>query len=397
LKKRVLFCISNLNIGGVERHVIDQIPYLQKFDQDIEYAVCAFNGGSFEIEAREKIENSGAKLILLNRKGRWDVKFLFDLRRVVRDFQPNIVHAHNFGACFWIRILLRSLTQIIICHYGGISQVTRYWSRFLERMLLSRTDVCVFNSFATQRVFENAISFPVKKIVIHNGLDCEKYKYDALDHDCHDAGYPFQLLSLGRITAIKACDIQLLALHELKKRGRHVQLVMVGDGDSLPALKQMAEELDISSLVQFEGFQKNVEYYYRRANLFLVTSYHETFCLSLCEAMLFKLVCISAATGGPTEIINHGENGYFVPCDIRLPDDIMPKWRPMIYHGNSGNLEKPMGISVSRLVEQIEYIIDNYGGLDRMRDRAQKTVLEKFSMERHCHSLIALYRELLNC
>ena len=53
----------------------------------------------------------------------------------------------------------------------------------------------------------------------------------------------------------------------------------------------------------FCGLQLNVHEFYEKSDLFLVTSYNETFCLSLCEAMYHRLVCIAGNVGGPSEIV----------------------------------------------------------------------------------------------
>ena len=123
-----------------------------------------------------------------------------------------------------------------------------------------------------------------------------------------------ELLFVGRMAfSQKRPDHLLRIWAKLEKRFPAWSLRVVGDGDYLPALKELAGTLGLER-VHFEGFQKP-EPYYRDASILCMTSAYEGFGLVLVEAASFG--CVPAAFdsfAAVRDIIADGENGCLVPA-----------------------------------------------------------------------------------
>lgn len=73
----------------------------------------------------------------------------------------------------------------------------------------------------------------------------------------------------------------------------------------------LAKKLGLRNLVSFEGQQRSLDLYYRKAHFFVYPStWQEVFGISLVEAMAYGLPCIANNVGGIPEIIKDGQNGY---------------------------------------------------------------------------------------
>ena len=123
-----------------------------------------------------------------------------------------------------------------------------------------------------------------------------------------------ELLFVGRMSYVEKRPDHLLHIWaKLEKRFPAWSLRFVGDGDYLPALKELAGTLGLAR-VFFEGFQ-NPEPYYREASIFCLTSAYEGFGLVLVEAASFGCVPVAFDSfAAARDIIADGENGCLVPA-----------------------------------------------------------------------------------
>ena len=124
------------------------------------------------------------------------------------------------------------------------------------------------------------------------------------------------VLTIGRLIKTKNLDRLIRNFAEIGRSDW--KLVIVG-GDAQKQqhecnLKALAQELGAESYIRFEGFQSDVEAYYRESKIFAFTSSSEGFPNVIGEALAFGLPTVSYdCTAGPSEMITDGENGYLVP------------------------------------------------------------------------------------
>ena len=88
------------------------------------------------------------------------------------------------------------------------------------------------------------------------------------------------------------------------------KLLMVGDGPLRPDIEKQVKELRIQDDVVFMGKSSDVVRVLCLADLFLLTSEHESFGLAALEAMASKTPVISSNAGGIPEVNIHGVSGF---------------------------------------------------------------------------------------
>jgi GalNAc-alpha-(1->4)-GalNAc-alpha-(1->3)-diNAcBac-PP-undecaprenol alpha-1,4-N-acetyl-D-galactosaminyltransferase len=126
----------------------------------------------------------------------------------------------------------------------------------------------------------------------------------------------FKVVSIGRITYQKGFDILISAFAKCSDKHPNWSLIIIGEGEEKPNLVKMANELGISSKVNFLGRVKEPELILFYADMFVMASRLEGFPNVLLEAMACGLPVISTdCPSGPAEIIEHGLNGLLVPPD----------------------------------------------------------------------------------
>lgn len=121
------------------------------------------------------------------------------------------------------------------------------------------------------------------------------------------------LLTVGRLWKVKD-QATLIRAFAIVRKTKDVRLVILGEGPLEIALKQLAEQLQISNYIDFKGFVDNPYSYYANAELFVLSSIFEGFGNVLVEALSFGLPIVSTnCLGGPKFILDNGKYGDLVP------------------------------------------------------------------------------------
>lgn len=130
---------------------------------------------------------------------------------------------------------------------------------------------------------------------------------------------PFEILSVGQLVPIKAHRILLEAVARVARELPCVRLRLVGDGPERKGLEEYAISLGLGDRVRFEGalaFDRVLDLY-RRADLFVLSSFDEGVPVVLMEAMAMEVPCVATRITGIPELIREGVDGLLVaPSDV---------------------------------------------------------------------------------
>jgi len=148
------------------------------------------------------------------------------------------------------------------------------------------------------------------------------------------------ILYVGRIDPIKGLYTLLDSVFNLND-SYNIKLIIVGGelnkSQDLINLQNYTADKNKSHIVDFVGIvdQSNLPIYYNAADLFLLTSYYESFGLSVLESLSCGTPAIVSDVGGLSNLIDNGVNGYLV-------NDISPKgFKTYIeYFFNNINIKK---------------------------------------------------------
>jgi glycosyltransferase involved in cell wall biosynthesis len=100
---------------------------------------------------------------------------------------------------------------------------------------------------------------------------------------------------------------------EVQKR---LRFVIVGDGECLKELEQMAESKGLSDIFEFAGFHSDTFQYMKSFDIFVLPSLSEGLSSAILEAMASSLPIVATKVGGIPELVTDGENGLLVaPAD----------------------------------------------------------------------------------
>jgi glycosyltransferase involved in cell wall biosynthesis len=123
------------------------------------------------------------------------------------------------------------------------------------------------------------------------------------------------VVSVGNLWPVKGIDLNLRALARLADRKiPWSRYTIIGDGPERPALERLAEELGLTSRVNFKGTlpHRAVLREVARAGIFSLPSWQESFGAAHLEAMACGRPVIGCRTQGIEDMIEHRKEGLLV-------------------------------------------------------------------------------------
>lgn len=264
------------------------------------------------------------------------VPVLGALARLIRSFQPDLIHAHNlFSRTTEVAALLRTTFHIPLVttlHLGrleGGGRVLRAFVRTYEltmgRYIVRRSDhiTCVSNAVAEHARHIGGHSTPVS--VIPNGVDASLFHPRP-----EQSNWGETILFVGRLVPNKGPETLIQAAPLVLAQHPKAQFVVVGDGPLRARLQGQAHKLGLRGAVQFLGIRKDVPQLIREAALLVRPSSLEGMPLVVLEAMASAIPVVATPVGGTPELVKDGVHGFLVPVGsstalaqaiVRLLDD----------------------------------------------------------------------------
>lgn len=124
-----------------------------------------------------------------------------------------------------------------------------------------------------------------------------------------------RIITVGRLSEEKGQDIIPEVAFLLKQSNIFFRWYIIGEGNLLNRINERIEFYHVEENVYLLGAKKNPYPFFRDANIYVQTSIHEGFGLTLAEAKVFGLSIISTPCSGALEQLNGIENAVIVQRD----------------------------------------------------------------------------------
>lgn len=310
---KVLHVLPNLQIGGIQRFVLDIVSY-QKEVPDVSVAIfiCTHEKAQWE-NAFNHLE---VPIYWGNIKPK---RINFVQYRYFKKIQKqyDIVHWHVFvpGLCCFSFFNKKKyiFTHHSVLGEGRVRHRTDRIKWILFRWFINhRVDCEVYNSLYTKSFWQSYGLHARSNCLIYNGAKFVEPPFDqseVTEREKFTLEDKFIIGTTCNLIRWKRVDILIKAFSIWCKDKINVCLLIVGEGGERKNLEQLAKDLKIEEKVLFVGHKKQVSYYQKIMDVCVFPSITETFGLAALEC-LHKgkpTICLNDG-GGICEVIGDKRN-----------------------------------------------------------------------------------------
>ena len=329
---RVLRLIARLNVGGPAVQAITLTHELDRYG----FKTLLAKGMEGEREGNmdrlaERLQVTPVEIPSLRRKisPLTDLRALRAVRRLIRDFQPSVLHMHTAKAGTIGRLAAalsgRHRPELVVHTFHG-HVLTGYFSKraervftWIERFLAKRTDVLIAVS---DEVRDDLVALgiaPADRIrVVHLGFDLMPFD---LRSDARSAARSAMRARLGvedaaslvtlvaRLVPIKRVDVFLHAAALIAQDHPDVRFCIAGDGELADDLKGSAAARSLGERIVWPGFIDDMPALLAASDVVALTSDNEGTPVSLIEALAAGVPVVGTRVGGVPSVVQDGQTG----------------------------------------------------------------------------------------
>jgi L-malate glycosyltransferase len=301
---------------------------------------------------------------------RWrDVpRLTFDLRRIVKEIKPELIHAGPIQNCAFLAALsgFRPLLAMSWGYDLVMDADKSAWMQWVTRYTLKRSAFFTSDADVSRN---KAISFgmdPEKTVVFPWGTDIEHFIPKTFKRSNVKT---FTLFCSRTWESIYGVDVLAKAFVKVTAQSPNVDLILLSGGSQGPHLRQIFMNGGVLDRVHFGGQvgQRDLPRWYHMADLYISPSHVDGSSVTLMEALASGLPCIVSDIPGNKEWIEDGVNGWlFRDGDV---DD---------------------------LAEKILHAIENKRSFKKIGEAARKTAEQKADWKKNFGKLLEAYDTIMS-
>lgn len=289
-----------------------------------------------------------------------DLATAWKLSKILRRWQPEIVHAHDPHAVTMAALGLSFRApdprpKLIASRRVDFHLQSHTFSQWKYRQ--------VDGFIAASRAIKDVLAqdgIPSGRIdVVHDGIDVEKIQ-NRPPIDVHAEywlphGVPV-IVNVGALVGHKGQRYLIEAMSLVLREVPDAHLIIFGEGELRPALERQVKHLSLAKRVLLPGFREDVLSLMKAADLFVMSSVTEGLGSAVLDAMAMGLAIVGTTAGGIPEAVVPNVTGELVePSDpkslaaaiVKLLKD--PALRRA--YGEAGRQHVAANFGVDRLVE----------------------------------------------
>lgn len=301
MKKKILHIVEAFG-GGVFTFLVDLVNNTcDEYDIVLACSIRPQTPNDYKNYINKKVKiielESGSRDISITK----DFKSFFEIRKIIKDENPDIVHLHSSKSGFLGRMACNDKKIKVLYNPHGFaflkedeSKIKKNIYKFLEYIAAKKCGTIIGVS---KGEYEEALKLSKKSYLINNGIDTKTLP---IMDDKEDRNGKLKVCTIGRISYQKNPEM----FNEIAKKFPNIKFTWIGTGNMIDTLN--SDNIEITGWKSKDEALKLMN----SSDIFILTSLWEGLPIALLEAMYYRKICIVSNCIGNRDVINNGINGF---------------------------------------------------------------------------------------
>jgi len=268
----------------------------------------------------EKAQAAEVTCFPVDMHGELDLKACYNIRSAIKRHDYDILHSHTSHA----------QTLAFLASLG--TQTYRLTTRRVDFSIFRRSflhlnrvkyRMMADSYIAISHLIKDVMvrdGIPAERIeVVHSGIDPQRFAKPSpgdLKSEFAIQGHEKVVINAAHLAEHKGQRFLLRSIPLVLKQMPEVRFFIIGGGDLMNELQNLAAQLGVKDRVVLTGFRPDIEEFYHLADLFVMSSVEEGLGTAILDAAAMGLPVVATTAGGIPEIIENGVTGRLVsPAD----------------------------------------------------------------------------------
>lgn len=349
MKQKILFMVINMNIGGTEKALLNMIDEINPNEFEVTILMLEKYGGflnQIPQWVNVKYVKNYEYIKEIYSKPPFKVsKELINLGELKKGFNIGFSHLiyklTNDRSAYFKYILkdcgdLNEEYDIAVAYAGPMDLISYYvinkinakkkiqWihfdvtkisfdKKFIKKLYSKFDKVFVVSKEAKEKLDNLIPSLTSKTEVFHNIVSKNKI------HNMANIGDGFEdefdgtrILTVGRLSEEKGQDMIIPVVAKLKEEGYNIRWYIIGEGNLRTKCESLIKKYKLESEVVLLGSTDNPYKYMKECDIYVQTSIHEGYCITLAEVKKLYKPIITTNFISAKEHIHNNFNGLIV-------------------------------------------------------------------------------------
>ena len=298
---RVLHILHSMNRGGAENALMNYYRHIDREKVQFDFLITDSNKSDFEDEIKE-LGGRIFRIPLLTY--RHPMRYINAVKRFFKSHPEYfIVHSHTSSkSAVPLGVAKLCDIPVRISHSHNSSSESGF-NGFVRNILMPFLKITgnVYFSCGMQAsywLYGKKFTENGKVKIIRNVIDAAKFKYNTesrrrIRDKLGIEENAFVIGHVARFCYVKNHRFSVDILNELHKKHENSYLLLVGDGPERENIEVYAEQLGILNRVKMVGVVPDVYDYEQAMDVFILPSFYEGLPLSIIEAQVSGLPCLT--------------------------------------------------------------------------------------------------------